>query len=148
MDRSELLANLDKATDKAATLVLQRGLSVPVVKNSVLIGDVSIEKNSIGYNVITRDRSRIYENITVFDVAVIVAQRYNTGEISIIRKVLFLEDRFSKYHMDMIHYLHCMKNAKKQNNHERMAILEDKFQLAEQLARDVRDKISSFKRVK
>ena len=148
MDRPELLERLRKATDKAATFVIQRGMPIPMTKKSVLIGNVLIEKDSSGYNVVTPDRSKIFENITVFDVAVIVAQRYNSGEISAIKQVLFLEDKFAKYHTDMVHYLHCMKSAKKKNDMERMAILEDKFQLAEQLARDIRDRISSFKRVK
>lgn len=148
MDRPELLEKLDKAMDRAATFAIQRGSPIPVTKKSVLIGNVFIEKSKAGYNVISMDRSKLYENITVFDVAVIIAQRYNAGETSIIKQVLFLEDRFAKYHTDMIHYLHCMKSAKKKNDNERMSILEDKFQLAEQLARDVRDKISSFRRVK
>lgn len=148
MDRKGLLEKLDKATDRAATFALQRGFPVPVSKKSVLIGNVFIERDKTGYNIISLDRARLYSSITVFDVAIIVAQRYNSGETSSIKQVLFLEDRFAKYHTDMIHYLACMKGAKKKNDNERMAILEDKFQLAEQLARDVRDKISSFKRVK
>jgi hypothetical protein len=41
-----------------------------------------------------------------------------------------------------------MKTAKKRKDTERMAILEDKFQSAEMRAKDMRDKISNFKRVK
>lgn len=148
MERPELLEKLDKAMDRAATFALQRGVPIPVSKKSLLIGNVFIEKNKAGYNVVALDRMKLYENITVFDVAVIIAQRYNAGDSSAIKQVLFLEDRFAKYHTDMVHYLSCMKGAMKKNDNERVAILEDKFQLAEQLARDVRDKISSFKRVK
>ena len=80
--------------------------------------------------------------------AVIVAQRYNHHETGVIKQVLILEDKFSKYHTDMIHYLHCMKAAKRKQDIDRLAILEDKFQLAEQRAKDTRDSISVFKRVK
>ena len=148
MDRTELLEKLGRATDRAATFALQRGVPVPISKKSVLIGNVFIEKNKFGYNVVALDRMKLYENISVFDVAVIIAQRYNSGEMSAIKQVLFLEDRFTKYHIDMIHYLHCMRSAKKKNDVERMAILEDKFQVAESLARNIRDRIAFFKRVK
>ena len=148
MDRTELLEKLGRATDRAATFALQRGVPVPISKKSVLIGNVFIEKNKFGYNVVALDRMKLYENISVFDVAVIIAQRYNSGEISAIKQVLFLEDRFTKYHIDMIHYLHCMRSAKKKNDVERMAILEDKFQVAESLAKNIRDRIAFFKRVK
>ncbi len=123
-------------------------MPIPVSKKSVLIGNVFIEKNKAGYNIVSMGHKRLYENISVFDVAVIVAQRYNLGETSAIKQVLALEDRFSKYHTDMVHYLHCMKSAKKKNDNERFAILEDKFQVAELLARNIRDRITSFKRVK
>ena len=149
MEKPELLEKLDKATDRAATFALQRGVPVPISKKSVLVGNVFIEKNSNGfYDVIALDRTKLFEDISVFDVAVIIAQRHNNGESSAIKQVLFLEDRFLKFHTDMVHYLHCMKSAKKKNDVERMAILEDKFQVAESLAKDLRDRISIFKRVK
>lgn len=149
MDRPGLLEELDKATDRAASFMIQRGSPLQVSKKSVLIGNTYIEKNNEGtYDVLSFDRKVLYEDISVFDVAVIVAQRYNQNEFSTIRQVLTLENKFSKFHNDMIHYLHCMKAAKKKQDTDRMAILEDKFQLAEQLAKDTRDRISVFKRVK
>lgn len=106
-------------------------------------------KNKLGlYDVVKPPDNHLYENISVFDVAVIIAQRYNAGETSIIKKILILEDRFTKHHNDMIHYLNCLKGAKKRRDIERMAILEDKFQVAEILAKNARDSISIFKRVK
>ena len=118
-------------------------------KRSTLIGNVFVEKNVKGfYDVLKFDRSLLYGDISVFDVAIIIAQRYNAGETSAIKKVLYLEERFSKHHTDMIHYLHCMKGAKKNHDNERMAILEDKFQVSESLAKITRDKISVFKRIK
>lgn len=149
MDRPDLLEKLDKATDKAASFAIQRGMPIQMSKKSVMIGDALIEKNERGtYDVLSFDKSMLYENISVFDVAVIVAQRHNHRETGVIKQVLTLEERFSKYHNDMIHYLHCMKSAKKKQDVDRMAILEDKFQLAEQKAKDTRDSISVFKRVK
>ncbi len=149
MERTELLDKLNRVTDKAANFAISRGYPIPITKKSTLIGNVFVEKNAKGfYNVLKFDKSLIYEDISVFDVAVIVAQRYNTGETAVIRKVLVLEERFSKYHTDMTHYLHCMKGAKKNNDTERLAILEDKFQVSELLAKVTRDKISIFKRVK
>lgn len=149
MDKPALLDKLERATDRAAGMAIQRGMPIPVSNKSVMIGTTLIEKNSTGmYNVVSIDRNVLFEDISVFDVAVIIAQRYNQHDLGTIKQVLFLENRFSKYHTDMLHYLHCMKSAKKKKDEERMAILEDKFHLAEQHAKDTRDRISVFKRAK
>lgn len=150
MDRRPgLLEKLDKVTDRAANFAISHGYPIALSKKSTLIGNVFVQKNAKGfYDVLKFDRSPICENISVFDVAIIVAQRYNSGETSAIRRVLELEEKFSKHHTDMTHYLHCMRGAKKNHDNERMAILEDKFQVSESLARMTRDKISVFKRVK
>lgn len=145
----KLVETLEKATDKAATLSIQRGFPITISKKSTLIGNLLVEKNKNDlYNVLKFDKSIIYENISVFDVAVIIAQRYTSGEYSVIGEVLKLEEKFSKFHIDMIHYLHCMKTAKKKNDNERLAILEDKFRMAELHAKNMKDKITIFKRVK
>jgi hypothetical protein len=145
----DLLEKLDKATDRAAGMAISRGMPIPVSKNSTLISNLLVEKNDNSfYNVRTLEGKILYEDISVFDVAVIVAQRHSAGEISAVKQVLYLEGKFSKYHTDMVHYLHCMKTAKKRQDNERMAILEDKFQVSEMLAKNTRDKISNFKRVK
>ena len=144
-----LLDRLDKATDRAASMAIQRGFPIQISTKSVMIGSTIVEKNSRGtYNVVGLNKEVLFEDISVFDVAIIIAQRYNQHEFGVIKKVLFLENKFSKYHTDMKHYLHCMRSAKKKNDIERMAILEDKFQIAELQARDTRDRISIFKKVK
>lgn len=149
MNKAFLLDKLDRATDKATAYAIQRGSLLSVNSKSMLIGRVLVEKNTTGtYDVLLFDRTPLFNNISVFDVAVIIAQRYHKNELGAVRQVLHLEERFSKYHTDMMHYLHCMRSAKKDHDDERMAILEDKFQMAEQCARDTRDKISSFKRTK
>lgn len=146
---TELLEKLDRATDRAAGMAISRGIPIPVSNKASLISNLLVEKNKSGfYDVKTLDGKILYENISVFDVAVIVAQRHTTGETSVIKHVLTLEGKFSKHHTDMVHYLHCMKGAKKSRDNERMAILEDKFQVSEQMAKNTRDKISNFKRVK
>lgn len=149
MDKSALIEKLDRATDRAVSVAIVRGIPLPVAKKSSLIGSTLVEKNSKGmYNVSTFDGTIIFEDILVFDVAVIVAQRYNSGEMSTIKKVLALEEKYAKYHSDMVNYLHCLKLAKRRNDVERMAILEDKFQTSEIHAKSIRDSISIFKRTK
>lgn len=148
-DRKRLLSKLNKVADRAAIVAIDRGFPITVSKNITRINEITIEKNNNGlYNIISPTKKVVFEDINVFDVAVIIAQRYNTGETSAIRKVLVLEERFVKHHNDMIHYLDCLKGAKLRHDVERMAILEDKFQVAEQSARAARDNISIFKRIK
>jgi hypothetical protein len=147
--RSVLIDKLDKATTRGARLAFTKGYPMKMSNSITLVGNTLVEKNSSGlYNVVTTDKEIIYENISIFDIAVIIAQRYNSGESSIIKKVLSLEEKFSKYHTDMIHYLNCLKGAKQKHDIERMAILEDKFQVAETYAKGTKDSIFNFKRVK
>jgi len=149
MNRNILIDRLDRATENAASMAINRGYPIRISKKSTLIGNTFVEKNSEGlYDVILPNKEKLYKDISVFDVAVIIAQRYNSGETSSIKKVLSLESRYEKYHNDMIHYLNCLKSAKKKHDIERMAILEDKFQVAEILAKGARDGISNFKRIK
>jgi len=149
MDRLALLDRLDKATDRGARLAISKGLPIKLSRKSTLIGGIFVEKSTNDlYDVILPSKTPIYRNISVFDVAVIIAQRHNSGEAGVIRKVLDLEKRYSKYRTDMVHYLNCLKGAKKRHDIERMAILEDKFQIAEIFAKNARDSISIFKRVR
>lgn len=148
MDRSSLLDRLDKATELAAKIAVQRR-SIDLPKKMVPVGTVYVQlgKNNL-YNILNYKHEIIFKDISVFDVAVIIAQRFSAGENSAIKKILFLESCFSKQHTDMVHYLSCMKHAKTKKDTERLCILEDKFQTAEMRARMLRDRISSFKRAK
>ena len=149
MSRLDLINKLDKATERAASLAISRGNPIRMSKKSTLVGNTFVEKNTNGfYDVVLPNKDRLYENISVFDIAVIIAQRHNSGEMSTIKRILSLEGRYAKYHNDMLHYLNCLKGAKKKHDIERMAILEDKFQIAEALAKSARDSISNFKRIK
>lgn len=149
MNRPDLLDKLNRATDRAATVVIARGFPIQVSSKSTLIGNTVVTRNGLGlYDIVKAPDKKLYENISVFDVAIIIAQKYNSGEFSAIRKILMLEQKYSKHHMDMVHYLNCLKGAQKRRDIERMSILEDKFQVAEILAKHARDSISIFKRVK
>lgn len=149
MERQVLLDKLGKATDRAALFAIHRGFPVPLSDTTVLVGNALIEKNkNNSFDVVGIDRTPLYANISIFDIAVIIAQKYSIGEHTSIKNILFLEDKYEKYHTDMIHYLNCMKSAKKQNDTERLSILEDKFQIAEMIAKDTRDKLAKYKRAK
>ena len=149
MDRKNLIDKLDRATDKAASFAIERGLPIPAEKSNTWVGKTLIKKNKSGfYDIFSLDKKPLFKDIVVFDIAAIVAQRYTDGELKTVEKVLVLEETYSKYHMNMLHYLHCMKGAKRRNDYLTMAILEDKFQIAESRARKTRDSIVFYKRVK
>lgn len=149
MNKATLIDKLDKAADQAVSFAIARGVPIRISKKSTLIGSTYVEKNSSGlYDVVLPSRLMLFKDISVFDVAVIVAQRYNSGDASAIKKVLAREETFIKHHNDMLNYLNCLKSAKKRHDTERMAILEDKFQVAEILAKNARNSISIFKRAK
>lgn len=149
MDRLTIIKNLDAATDLATKLALDRGLPMNISKKSTLVGNLVIEKNRLGlYDILDSNKDVLYENISVFDVAVIIAQRRSKREFSVIEKVIALEEKFSKHHIDMLHYLHCIKIARQKGDVERCSILEDKFNMSELSAKNIRDKLAGFKRIK
>ena len=149
MDKPKLLEELDTATNLAASMALKKGVPIPISKKSTLVGNSLIEKNKNGFfNIVNSSKKILHEDISVFDVAMIIAQKYISSDFSSIKKVLYLEDKFIKYHIDMTHYLHCMKSAKKKKDFERFAILQDKFQTAEMLAENVKNNLNIFKTMK
>ena len=149
MEKSELLNRLNDATNKAAEIMARKELLSTSGKFSSRVGNMLIRKNLVGlYDITSSDNKKIFSNISAFDIATIIAQRHATGEIKSIEKVLILENTFLKHHTDMIHYLHCIKAAKKRREYDTMAILEDKFQVSEIRAKLVRNSISIFKRTK
>ena len=149
MKKTALLNKLDKVVNKAANLAITACYPIPNNKNGAWVGNTIISKNDNDfYDILTLDKKSLYNNICVFDVAVIVAQRYNNGEAGVIRTVLGLEERYSKYRTDMVHYLHCMRAAKLKNDYDTMAVLEDKFQVSEIRAKSIRDNITFFKRLR
>lgn len=148
MDKDGILEKLEEVTDKAASIAIRKGMPIPG-KKGTYVGSVLIEKNSKGfYDLLSIGGKTLYRDISVFDVAIIVAQRYNDQEFGAIKSVLELEEVYSKNHTEMLYYLHCLKGAKKKNDYSRMSILEDKFQTSEARAKVARDKISFFKRMK
>jgi hypothetical protein len=148
MNRDGMISQLDKATDKAASIAIRESMPIPS-KKGVFVGSVFIEKNSKGfYDVLSIGGKLLYPDIAVFDVAIIVAQRHSNEEHSVIKKVLDLEEVYSKNHTEMLYFLHCYKGAKKKRDYSRMAILEDKFSTSEARAKVARDRISFFKRMK
>ncbi len=148
MNKNLLLRRLERATNTAADIAIKGGMPISN-KDGHYVGEAMVVKNNTGYyDVLSLERKPLYRDISVFDVAVIIAQRYSNGEFKTIEKVLVLENTFTKYHTDMLHYLHCIRGAKRRHDYDAMAILEDKFQVSEIRAKNTRDSLGVFKRVK
>jgi hypothetical protein len=150
MEKSMLLARLDKATTTAASILANSTLLSTTSRKSTIVGKVCVIKNLSGsYDILSLDkRYKIHENISLFDIAMIIAQKHNIGDTYSIEKLLFLENRFIKHYNDMKHYLHCMRGTTRNKDFKRLAILEDKFQVSESHAKNIRDNISNFKILK
>jgi hypothetical protein len=149
MNRLEILDRLNKAANRAAVFAVERGSIKPMSKKQNVSENAFVEKSKNGfYNVLNSDEDVLYRDISMKAVAEVIAQYCSVNETKSLNRILFLESHFFKHHTDMIHYLNCIKLAKTRNDRERMYILEDKFQIAEIQARELRDEIASFKRVK
>lgn len=145
----QLIEKLDKATDNAVRLAVDRSIPLPLSKKISLVGDYIVEKQKNGYYKIDKtDRQEIYKNISSYDVCVILCQRLMSGETGIVKRILVLDDQYQKYRTEMIHYLSCMKGASRRHDYSRMAILEDKFRISEMMAKKIKNSISFFKKTK
>jgi len=141
-----MIDRLDKITDKAAVLSITRGTPTPLSKNITRVGTLLIKRNLDGiYDITTLTNDFLYRNISVFDVAITISQKHNQGNMHSIKQILYFQNRFEKFRIDMTHYLHCMKGAKQKGDIERLSILEDKFQIAEESAKNIRRRLLSFK---
>ena len=149
MNRKNLLEKLDKATDRAAYMAVERAYPIQKDNASSFVGTTVIKKNNKGfYDIFIATGKLLYADIIVFDIATIISQKYTSGELKAIDKVLVLEQEYAKHRTNMMHYLHCIAAAKKRHDYDAMAILEDKFQMSETRARRTRDNISIYKRHK
>ena len=149
MDRKQLIDNLDRATDKAASNAIESGFPIPSTPSSAWVGKTFIKKNHNGfYDIFSLDKKQLYKDIATFDIATIISQRYTSGEFKTLDRVIKLEDEYSRNRTNMMHYLHCMQGAKSRKDFDTMAILEDKFQMAENRAKKTRNDIAIFKRLK
>lgn len=148
MNKASIVEQMNAAADKAASFAIERGLPIPN-KSGAWVGQTYIKKNKRGfYDIFSLENQLLFGDIAVFDIAIIISQRYSSGEFKTINKVMELEHVYSKHHTDMLHYLHCLRGAKKRHDYDAMAILEDKFQVSEIRARGVRDNIFIFRRLK
>lgn len=146
MNKLDIVKKLDVITDNAAISVLKRAVPLEISDDFILVGNLSVRKNINGfYDVYNFNTIKLYENIILADIAILLAQKYNFGKTNIINKILHLENTYAKYHLDMVHYLNCMKSSKKRKDYERLAILEDKFRVAEQRAKRYKKMMLNFK---
>ena len=76
-----MLSKLDLATDRAAKYAISTGYPIRISKKSTVIGNAIVAKRADSfYNVMSLTKNVLYKSILTFDVAVILAQRYNSGE--------------------------------------------------------------------
>lgn len=144
-----LISKLDRATRRAAEIAISRGFPIPGSGNVTYVGNFLVLKNSDNlYDVMTLDKSVLYGNISAKDIAIIIAQRVNNKEFSVVNRIIELEKKFTKYQLDMIFYLHSYRGAVKSHDYEKMYILEDKVGNIDQRVKHIRKTILSFRKVK
>jgi len=148
-DKARLFELFENAISKATQLTIQRHQDTIESKKKVQIGNLLVCKNSTNFYDIVDfvTKKIIYENIELYDAAIIIAHQENKNKKFLITEVLKIDKEYSKHTMDMAHYSHCYKIVKKKNNIDRMLVLEDKFQLSEQLSKMVKLKLLKFKSV-
>ncbi len=144
--KQALLKKLDRAADKMVSSAIQQGLPLPISEKIILVGNVYIKKNKEStHDILRLNKSLLESNIYSYTTALIIAQKYNFDDYTNIKKILYLDDQYSKYHSDMINYSRCLKSAKKNNDLERYSVLEDKLAEADMRAKDFLNKIQNYK---
>ena len=146
MNKADMLKKLSNVVEMTALSAIKKSIPLKFSDKSILVGSLIINKNENNcYDVLNSDKNILFKDIISADIAVIIAQKYNSRNFSTIDKILDLEKNYAKYHLDMLHYLNCMKISKKKKNYERLSILEDKFRIAENRAKRYKNGIVIFK---
>jgi hypothetical protein len=144
MSHLDFVAALDKTTTDVVASAIMNCNPLPITRRKVLVGINVIRKNRNGrYDIIAIDKSILFKDILVFDVAVIVSKNINK-ENNVIRDVLKLERDYEKHANDISNYINCYKKAKEKNDYDRLAILEDKIQISECEITIAKSRISKF----
>lgn len=146
MTDGALVDKLNRATDKAVSVARQKCLPIHIDKNTTLIDDIVVAKTVTGLYSVRSCSGIMYTDISSRDIAIIIAQRYKSKEMGVIRKIISLEKEYSKHKQDMMHYLNSLKKASKKNDDCRIAILEDRFYTSEYRAKLVKNKILVYKK--
>lgn len=147
--KQELVDILDRATERAVQIAVSKKMPLSITKKTTIIGSLFIHKNDQGfYDVCDMAKNVLYSNIIVYDVALILAQRYQDRDFSSITKILALEEKYAKHHTDMLFHLHNLKAAIRNHDYSKSLILEDKFKTSEAYAKSYKDQLFLFKRIK
>lgn len=140
INKVQLAKKLNTAVDR----VIREKKPIVISAGCTLVGEMSVEKNTNGFCI--KKSGKImnnYADIYLYESAVLVARYFSN--INMVKEILEIDKNYKKCHCNMLHYIACYKGAKAINDEQRMMILEDKFQLSEQLATDARCKLSKFK---
>lgn len=146
-DRTKILSLLSVAVNKVAKATVKEGRPLVVSKKDTYVGPMLVQKMSNGTYSISKTGAitPMYENIHLYEAAVLVSQHYERGKVSFVKEILKIDDDYAKYKTDMIHYLACYKQVKQHKDVDRMLVLEDKFYMAEELSKATRQRLSKFK---
>lgn len=144
--RRDILDKLDRITNAAAIAISGSGSPLCLSRDACFVGNFAVKKNKNDlYDITTIGGLSLYSDISSFDIAVMIAQRYRSGEKSSVNKILSIEKLHAKYYLDAVHYRRCLKLAKANKELERVYILEDKIQNASAMLKNIRQQLEVFK---
>jgi len=144
--KQALLKKLDRATDRVVSVAVKQGVPLPISEKIILVGNVYIRKNrNSTHDILRLNKSLLETDIYSYNAAIIIAQKYNIDDYANIKKILYLDNRYSKYHTDVLNYTRCLSSAKKNNDFERCLVLEDKLAEADLQAKNLLNQITAYK---
>ena len=149
-DRAQLLTMLSNAVNTATKAAMKGNRPMVISKRNTIVGPVSIDKIDTGTYTLRRATiiRPLYTNIVLYESAVLIAQAYNRGDRDMIKEILTLESQYVKYSTDMLHYLTCYRAVCARNEIDRMLVLEDKFNTADETVKSIKYKLGKLRNSK
>jgi hypothetical protein len=149
-DKEKLLSLFDNAIEKATHTTMQNSEPIITANKDTFVGLFLVHKKIDNCYEIRESASKkpLYKDIYLYEAAISIAQRLSKGITNSISEILKIDKDYSKHRNDMVHYLHCYKVAIQKKDIEKMSILEDKFQMSEQLSKLIKNRMSKFKLVR
>ena len=145
-NKQKVLALLDSALNTVADSTIKSNQPIYISPSATLLGDIVVERTSANYCIRkSKIKHRLYKDIVLYESAVLIAQAHIARNPIVIREILEIDDMYARHKTNMQHYAACYAVSKKCNDTARMLVLEDKFTMSEEYARQYRTRLVKFK---
>jgi hypothetical protein len=140
---SSVKESFAELVDRVASEIYENRRMLAKNQKEFVIGDVAVRRRTDNYFDLVRktDGRKLYSDIYLLEAALLLAKYFQLNNREKIKKVLALECDYVKHHHDMRYFSVTHRNARAERNYDLMDIMQARYQVSKQLARDSKESI-------